>query len=778
MKRTLILFSLASFLLQPCAAGEKFLTVSHHDGKYIMEIPSSTLGRDILVSTTIMQGAAQPKRTAQQRFGYGGDAVFSKMIRLVKEKGKINITLPFAYLPRVEESIYNDYNASMQMPVAQSFDIIGDSANTYKVDITQFLLSDDQLVSLRGATEELELGGYDMQNSHITSVKSYEENINICSYRTYMSKSPTGGNTSWLVGSSWMLLPVVPMRPRVSDTRVGYFRSGYKASLTSPTTNDDTYIINHWRLEPKEEDMAAYRRGELVEPKKPIVYYIDRAVPDSLKPYFIAGVERWNEAFEQAGFKNAIKAMVEPTAEEDSTFSEEDLRYSIISFKASPIANAYGPMTVDPRSGEIVNSHVAIFYSVMQLLQRWYFVQTGAANPVARQYPLPLSEMGKLIGEVVTHEVGHTLGLRHNFIGSTFYTSDSLRHASFVRKHGIGASVMDYQRFNYVAQPTDGLSAADFLPQLGVYDKYAIEYGYRYYPDITDFKAESGMLAKWVTEKRAADNRLIYLEEIDYNDPRVQSEDCGKDLVESNLLSVQNLKAVMRNLEKWNPTQDEGYFTLRKRYLSVLQHYDNLTTHLVKMVGGHYHNEPLRTESSIVYQPVSKADQLKAIEALNELVIKEPRWLFPANIMEKTGVTEEQYGNNVYRATMSKLIFKNSALDFNQGIDKDGLTTGELMHQLTQYVFLDKPAATLSSYDRCLQNELLTQLSICAENPSYYASGFSSLCKSLMEQVKAYAAEGKRKATSYVNQAHLRAVEDFVTVWQNGKPNVLINNPQ
>lgn len=775
MKRTLLILSLITSLLQPTLAEGKFLNVFQKDGKYIMEIPQSTLGRDILVSTTIMQGAARKNRTAEQRFGYGGDAVFSKLIQLKKDGDQIQITMPFSYLPAVKGSIYDNYNQSLLQPIAQTFDIIESKDSSYQVDITQFLKSDDQLISLHGATEEIGLGGYDPQQSYISSIKCYQENVNFCTFRTYMDKDPRGGKTSWLVGTSWMLLPKEPMRPRISDSRVGYFKSGFKTSLLNHNSMDDTEIINHWRLEPKTEDEEKYLRGELVEPKKPIIYYIDANVPDALKPYFIKGVEKWNEAFEKAGFKNAIKAKIQPTQEEDSTYSEEDLRYSLISFKASPIANAYGPMTVDPRSGEILNSHVAIFYSVMQLLQRWYFVQTAAANPIARQYPLPVEEMGKLIQEVVTHEVGHTLGLRHCFTGSTIFPSDSLRNADFVRKNGIGTSVMDYQRFNYVAQPGDGLNAIDFLPKIGTYDKYAIEYGYRWNKEDIDFASEAKMLSKWVDDKRNENPNLVYIEEGDFYDPRVLSEDCGKDLVNCNLLSVKNLKRDMDNLMKWNPGKDSGYYTLRKRYLSVLQHYDNLTSHLVKLIGGYYHNEPSRSEKLAYFQPVTREEQKKAMEALNELIFKEPKWLFPKWLAEKTGVTEEQYGANIYKATMSKIIFKNSNLDKNMSFSKDGYTTTEMMNDLAKYMFFDKPADNLTAYDRTLQNELVTQLTICAENPTYYASGFSQLCKELLEKIKAYAEEGQTDHIHYVNKAHLKTMVNFVTVWQNGKPDVLLN---
>ncbi|MFR4037083.1 MAG: zinc-dependent metalloprotease [Butyricimonas faecalis] len=427
----------------------------------------------------------------------------------------------------------------MESPAIASFRIEARSENSYLVDITDLFLSDSDLFALKGAKEALKLGGYQQGQSYALDVKAFPENINFRSIRSY---GPTGEvkkgefpSTLWEVGASWYLLPEKPMKQRVFDERVGYFAFLLEGMVKRTDLMDRTMMATRWRLEPKPEDMEKYLRGELVEPVKPIVFYIDRATPKFLVPYFIKAVNVWQGAFEKAGFKNAIYGKLAPTPEEDPDYGEGDIRYPLVSYKASPIPNAYGPMVFDPRSGEIITSHIAIFHSVLELIQRWYFVMCGAVDPRAREYPLSQEVMGELAATVLTHEVGHTLGLRHHFMGSTAYPVDSLRSKTFIRQHGLGTSIMDYQRFNYVAQPGDGLEPQDLLPRIGIYDEFAIEWGYRYFPEASDLKRDNEKLRAWVDEKRY-DPKMVYIEETTYGDPRVQSEDSGDDVIKANRL--------------------------------------------------------------------------------------------------------------------------------------------------------------------------------------------------------------------------------------------------
>ena len=474
--------SIDEFIHKDTPKDAGFFHVYVQDGRYYLEVPDDKLERDILVAVTIIKGTAQKERSTDARFGYGGDSVYDRLIRFIKNQDRIEIVSPQVFYLGDTPALYDDYIKNVISPVMYSLEIKAKSADSYLVDITDLFLSDCDLFSLKGAKVALKLGGYQQEQSYALDVKAFPENINFRSMRGYAVDG------------------------EVKD-------GGYTSSLAT-----------RWRLEPKPEDMEKYLRGELVEPVKPIVFYIDRATPEYLVPYFIKAVNAWQGAFEKAGFKNAIYGKLAPSPEEDPEYSEGDIRYPLVSYKASPIPNAYGPMVFDPRSGEIITSHIAIFHSVLDLLQRWYFVMCGAVDSRAREYPLSHEVMGELAATVLTHEVGHTLGLRHNFIGSTAYPVDSLRSKTFIREHGLGTSIMDYQRFNYLAQPEDGLEPQDLLPRIGIYDEFAIEWGYRCLQETNHLVENNLKLRAWVDEKRK-DPKMFYIVETDYSDPRVQSED-------------------------------------------------------------------------------------------------------------------------------------------------------------------------------------------------------------------------------------------------------------
>ena len=655
--------SIAEFIRKDTPKDSGFFNVYVQDGRYYLEIPDDKLQRDILVAVTIVKGAAQKERSRTARFGYGGDSVFDRMIRLIKNRDRIEIVSPQVVYLGDSIGLYDKYYQNLESPAIASFRIEARSENSYLVDITDLFLSDSDLFALKGAKEALKLGGYQQGQSYALDVKAFPENINFRSIRSY---GPTGEvkkgefpSTLWEVGASWYLLPEKPMKQRVFDERVGYFAFLLEGMVKRTDLMDRTMMATRWRLEPKPEDMEKYLRGELVEPVKPIVFYIDRATPKFLVPYFIKAVNVWQGAFEKAGFKNAIYGKLAPTPEEDPDYGEGDIRYPLVSYKASPIPNAYGPMVFDPRSGEIITSHIAIFHSVLELIQRWYFVMCGAVDPRAREYPLSQEVMGELAATVLTHEVGHTLGLRHHFMGSTAYPVDSLRSKTFIRQHGLGTSIMDYQRFNYVAQPGDGLEPQDLLPRIGIYDEFAIEWGYRYFPEASDLKRDNEKLRAWVDEKRY-DPKMVYIEETTYGDPRVQSEDSGDDVIKANRLGINNLKYIMAHLEEWTDGNDPDYYVLRKRYLSVLNQYQNYVEHVLRYVGGRYSDNPTREEELKVNQPVSREKEEEAWAFLEEFVCHEQDWLFVEEIMEKTGVNAEFYEQEEALGKLTKWLLKYS----------------------------------------------------------------------------------------------------------------------
>ena len=755
-----------------------FFNVYIQDGRYYLEVPDDMLRRDILVAVTIIKGTAQKERSRDARFGYGGDSVFDRMIRFIKNRDRIEIVSPQVFHLGDSTALYNDYYRNLESPAIASFEVKARSGDSYLVDITDLFLSDSDLFALKGAKESLKLGGYQQGQSYALDVKAFPENINFRSIRSYglagEVKKGEFPSTLWEVGSSWYLLPEKPMVQRVFDERVGYFAFALDGMVKRGDWMDKTMIATRWRLEPRPEDVEKYLRGELVEPVKPIVFYIDRATPEFLVPYFIQAVNVWQGAFEKVGFKNAIYGKLAPTPEEDPDYCEGDIRYPLVSYKASPIANAYGPMVFDPRSGEIITSHIAIFHSVLELIQRWYFVMCGAVDPRAREYPVSQEVMGELAATVLTHEVGHTLGLRHHFMGSTAYPVDSLRSKSFIRAHGLGTSIMDYQRFNYVAQPGDGLEPRDLLPRIGMYDEFAIEWGYRYFPEAGNLKRDNEKLRAWVDERRQ-DPKLFYIEEMTYGDPRVQSEDSGDDVIKANRLGMNNLKYIMAHLEEWTDGNDPYYYVLRKRYLSVLSQYQNYIEHVLRYVGGRYSDNPTREEEFMLNQPVLREKEEEAWAFLEEYLCKEQDWLFVAEVMEKTGVKSEFYEQEEALGKLTKLLLKYSALHKNRQLSEEGFTADELLNRLYSTIFEAKGRdGKLSQYDQALQNGLLQNLVINVENPYNLSNGVGVVMHRVISKIKQHVRAATEGCPDALTASHYKTLYNFITLWEKGRNKALI----
>ena len=755
-----------------------FFNVYIQDGRYYLEVPDDMLRRDILVAVTIIKGTAQKERSRDARFGYGGDSVFDRMIRFIKNRDRIEIVSPQVFHLGDSTGLYVDYYQNQDFPAIASFEVKARSGDSYLGDITDLFLSDSDLFALKGAKESLKLGGYQQGQSYALDVKAFPENINFRSIRSYglagEVKKGEFPSTLWEVGSSWYLLPEKPMVQRVFDERVGYFAFALDGMVKRGDWMDKTMIATRWRLEPRPEDVEKYLRGELVEPVKPIVFYIDRATPEFLVPYFIQAVNVWQGAFEKVGFKNAIYGKLAPTPEEDPDYCEGDIRYPLVSYKASPIANAYGPMVFDPRSGEIITSHIAIFHSVLELIQRWYFVMCGAVDPRAREYPLSQEVMGELAATVLTHEVGHTLGLRHHFMGSTAYPVDSLRSKSFIRAHGLGTSIMDYQRFNYVAQPGDGLEPRDLLPRIGMYDEFAIEWGYRYFPEAGNLKRDNEKLRAWVDERRQ-DPKLFYIEEMTYGDPRVQSEDSGDDVIKANRLGMNNLKYIMAHLEEWTDGNDPYYYVLRKRYLSVLSQYQNYIEHVLRYVGGRYSDNPTREEEFMLNQPVLREKEEEAWAFLEEYLCKEQDWLFVAEVMEKTGVKSEFYEQEEALGKLTKLLLRYSALHKNRQLSEEGFTADELLNRLYSTIFEAKGRdGKLSQYDQALQNGLLQNLVINVENPYNLSNGVGVAMHRVISKIKQHVRAATEGCPDALTASHYKTLYNFITLWEKGRNKALI----
>ena len=593
------------------------------DGKYYYEIPDSLLGREMLVVTRLTK---TPTNTRQ----YGGEEANDQVWKWEKHDKQIFIRVP-SYSVRADSTsdMYKSVKNSTLDVVLAAFDVKAYNKDTTGVviDVTDFYNGDIAAIGISDETKKAyKISALDNSRSYIDTIKSFPLNIEARVLKTYRAmESPTDNTNAAItfeLNTSMLLLPRLAMKARLSDDRVGYFGQSQTDYGTDAQKALVTSYIHRWKLEPK--DAGAYERGELVEPKQQIVFYIDPATPKKWVPYLIQGINDWNKAFEAAGFKNAIVGKAAPTFKEDPDFSTEDARYSVIRYFASDIENAYGPHVSDPRTGQILESHIGWYHNVMELLRNWYFVQTAATNPAARKAKFTDEQMGTLIRFVSSHEVGHTLGLPHNFGSSYAYPVDSLRSKSFTATHGTAPSIMDYARFNYIAQPGDGVT--HFYPQIGEYDKWAIKWGYTWFPGNKTAKQEKEMLDVW-TKERAGNPLYFYGRQGTSIDPRLQSEDLGDDAMKAGTYGIANLKRILPNVEQWTYQKGEDYDDLQEIYGEVINQFYRYMGHVSTNIGGMNENFKTYDQKGPVYSFVSKDRQHSAVLFFDKQLFTTPLWL-------------------------------------------------------------------------------------------------------------------------------------------------------
>jgi hypothetical protein len=615
-------------LMEKAEIDKGLFTVFKLDDKYYFGIPDSLFSKDMLMVT-------RTSKTAMD-MGYGGESLDERVF-VWENRANRQVLLRTKIFQKVADKdsyMYEAvYNSSFP-PIIAAFDIkdfstdstivIVEVTDVFKSDVLGFGLNYDM-------KQRFSLGNIDDKRSYIASMGSFPGNIEVKSVKTYsLSGEAKNVNNNRLrsvtleIRNSMHLLPEEPMKPRFADHRVGFFaQSQYDYGIDEAQKATRTRYIKRWKLEPTDEE--AYFRGELVEPQKPITYYLDPSIPSQWIPYFIQGVEDWNVAFEQAGFKNAIKAKAFPSHEENPDFDPMDARYTVIAYFASETENAYGPHVADPRSGEIVNTVVCIYHNVMKLVHNWYMIQCGAVDPRARQMVFEEELMGRLMRFLVAHEVGHTLGLAHNFAGSAAYPVDSLRSKTFTDQFGTSSSIMDYARFNYVAQPDDGVE--NLFPVIGPYDKHAIEWGYRYYPKEKTSQEEHLILNELV--KSRVDNplyrfgRQFFLQP----DPRAQAEDLGDNPMRSAAYGLKNLQIVMNGIGEWTGEEGEGYEELNNIYGKALDQWRRYMWHVIATIDGTYTTPRTTDQEGVQYEPVPREIQKEAIDFLAEHAFQMPDWL-------------------------------------------------------------------------------------------------------------------------------------------------------
>lgn len=605
--------------------------IDKSNNRYYFSIPDSILGREMIVVTRLLKS---PPNIAVEQQEFGGEKLNSQVWKWERRGNKIFIEVA-DYSKRATSStnMQNALNSSDLNTILFAFEIIKKDVvnHTATIDVTDFYNGD---IAAIGISEEIrkayKISALDASRSYIDTIKCFPKNIEISTLKTYRSETSPTDNTNGAItfelNTSMLLLPETLMQPRIFDARVRYLRQEYTDFGDGQQPSVSASIIDRWRLEPK--DTVAYKRGELVEPKKQIVFYIDPATPKEWVPYFIKGVNAWQKAFEAAGFKNAIIGKPAPTPEEDPEFSTEDARYNVIRYFASTEENAYGPLIADPRTGEIIESHLCWYHNQIKELHDWYFIQTSAANPKARKITYTIEEMGELICTTISHEIGHTLGFPHNWGASNAYATDSLRSEKFTDHHGTAASIMDYARFNYVAQPGDGVT--QFNPQVGEYDLWAVKWGYSWFPGNQSPEKEKLLLDKW-TSQRAGNPLFFFGKEMTYYDPRSQNEDLGDNDMVSGRYGIANLKRILPNLKQWTyqPGKDES--DLLDFYKQVIQQYYQYVRSAIPYIGGVYTNIKTYDEQLKGYESVDKTLQKSAITFLVQEVYHTPTWLLDQN---------------------------------------------------------------------------------------------------------------------------------------------------
>jgi hypothetical protein len=690
-------------------------TVHKVDTKYYFEIPDSLIGKREFLWSTKTAGFVE-------NLAFGGAGMATKdeqVIRWDKVDNKILLRLvSYNNVASEELPIYKSVKYNNFEPILFSFEIqtLGKDSTTYVIEVTDFYTSDVEFMSplSNNQRKQFQIKMLEKSRSLISTAKSFPQNIEVRHILTFTGSqipdNEESGALSLEMNQSMILLPKKPMIPRLYDPRVGFFSVQLKDYGSPEYKTVQKQFITRWRLEPK--DWSAYNRGELVEPVKPIVYYIDPATPDQWRKYLKQGVEDWQSAFEKIGFKNAIIAKDPPTPEEDPDWSAEDIRYSVIRYIATTIINAQGPHTHDPRSGEIIESDILWYHNVTRWLRAMTLTQTAQVNPRARKPQLSEDDMGQMIRYVCAHEVGHTLGLPHNMGASNAYPVDSLRSPSFTKKWGITPSIMDYARANYVAQPGDG-DVQLYNNKIGPYDDYAIKWGYKPIPEAKSPEQETTVLNQWILEH--ANNPIYKFGRQTFGrhiDPRAQTEDVGDDAVKAGLYGIENLKRTIPKLIEWTSETGKNYEVLQESYDDVVSQWHLYIGHVVHNIGGVYETLKTADQNGPIYEYVPKSKQQAAMKFLNQQAFQKPSFLIDEEILkrlEHAGIVERI--RQIQTSNLNLLLDEGRFAIMLEAEAREGnkvYTVNEFLTDLRNGIWAEaKTGSEINLYRRNLQRSLL-----------------------------------------------------------------------
>ncbi|WP_421775460.1 zinc-dependent metalloprotease [Gracilimonas sp.] len=696
---------------------EGLFDVHKVDDKYYYEIPDALLEREMLLVSRIAKTA--------DNLGYGGEKLNTQIVRWEKKQDKILLRhVSYENVASDTMPIYEAVRNSNFEPIIATFDIaaLNEDSTGSVVEITSLFTDDIPSLGLdSGDRRQYQIRRVDGSRTFVEHINSYPKNIEARNLITYDASNPPSnsstGTISLELNHSMIVLPEEEMRSRSYDQRVGFFSVQKTQYTDNAQKAKQIRDITRWKLVPKDKEAyVAWLNGEsdeLVEPKNPIIYYVDPATPEKWRKYLLQGVDDWQVAFEAAGFKNAIMGKLPPSKEEDPEFSPEDVRYSVIRYFASPVQNAYGPHVHDPRSGQILESDIGWYHNVMNLLRNWFFIQTAAANPDARGVEFDDEIMGELIRFVSAHEVGHTLGFPHNWGSSYAYTVDQLRDPEFTSTHGTAPSIMDYARFNYVAQPGDGVT--NFYPAVGEYDKWVTKWGYTWFPDDMSDEEIEATLNEWTIE-RADDPAYFYGRQTGSKiDPRSQNEDLTNNAMEAGELGLANLQVITENLIDWTEREGANFEELDELYRNVLSQWYRYMGHALSNIGGVYENHKTYEQDGAVYEPVPEATQREAMEFLQQHAFSSPSWAFDDEILSRVNQASaidnfRNYQENVLGSVADAQRIAR-LIEFERRSSGDVYTAFEMMDDLRNGIFTEVRAnENIDVHRRNLQRAYIEQM--------------------------------------------------------------------